>query len=108
MESWLRLSGQVWCRLQGKYEAAPAGDPAVRASEHAKDDERFCTFIRSLVVLVLVCVVVLVHAGVSMCSSTYEVLMNTENGVESGAGNEHGARASQSEIACEIARERDE
>ena len=64
-------------QIATKNEAAPAGDSAVRASEHAKDDERFCTFIRSLVVLVLVCVVVLVHAGVPMYFNTYEVRLRS-------------------------------
>ena len=81
---------------------------AVRASQHAKDDEGFCTFLSSLVVLVLVCLVVLVHVGVPMFFYTCGVFMNTESGVERGAGSEHGARASESEIASEIAREQDE
>ena len=66
---------------------------AVRASQHAKGDEGFCTFLSSLVVLVLVCLVVLVHVGAPMLFYTCEVFMNTESGVERGgaAGSEHGA-----------------
>ena len=62
----------------------------------------------SLVVLVLVYVAVLVHVGVPMFFYTCGVFMNTESGVERGAGSEQGARASESEIGSEIAREQDE
>ena len=82
---------------------------AVRASQHAKGDEGFCTFLSSLVVLVLVCLVVLVHVGAPMLFYTCsKVFMNTESGVERGAESEQGARASESEIASEIAGVRDE
>ena len=39
---------------------------------------------------------------------TCGVLINTESGVERGSGSEHGARANESEIGCEIAGVRDE
>ena len=58
--------------------------------------------------LVLVYVVVLVHVGVPMFFYMCGVLINTESGVERGAGSEQGARASESEIVSEIAREQDE
>ena len=58
--------------------------------------------------LVLVYVVVLVHVGVPMFFYMCGVFMNTESGVERGAGSEQGARASESEIVSEIAREQDE
>ena len=57
--------------------------------------------------LVLVYVVVLVHVGVPMFFYTCGVFMNTESGVERGAGSEQGARASESEIGSEIAREQE-
>ena len=44
--------------------------------------------------LVLVCVVVLVHVGVPMFFYTCGVSMNTESGVERGAGSEQGPQIS--------------